>query len=55
MMFYKEAQKRITEDAPAVYISNPTHRIAYKNFVEGYKYVGVLGYDLAFYHLSIKK
>lgn len=55
MKFYKEAQKLITEDAPAVYISNPTHRIAYKNYVEGYKYVGVLGYDLAFYNLSLKK
>jgi peptide/nickel transport system substrate-binding protein len=55
MNAYKQAQKLIVDDAPGVFISNPTHRVAYKNYVEGYKYVGILGNDLNFYNLTLKK
>ncbi|GAB4568207.1 MAG: ABC transporter substrate-binding protein [Anaerolineae bacterium] len=52
---YKEAQRKIVEDAPSLYIANPAHRIAYRNHVKGYTYVGLLGYDLSFYTLRIEK
>ncbi|MCD5001662.1 ABC transporter substrate-binding protein [Enterococcus saccharolyticus] len=51
---YKEAQKLITEKAPSIYVANPTHHIAYANYVEGYKFVGLMGYDIAFYNLNMK-
>lgn len=54
LKYYKQAQEMVTDDAVSVYISNPTHRIAYRDHVDGYKYVGLLGYDLSFYHLSLK-
>lgn len=54
LKYYKQAQEMITADAVSVYISNPTHRIAYRDHVDGYKYVGLIGYDLNFYQLSLK-
>ena len=52
--FYKEAQALIVDNAPSIYVANPNHRIAFRDYVEGYKYVGILGYDLGFYNLSVK-
>ena len=52
---YKEAQRRIVEDAPSIYIANPAHRIAYRKHVKGYTYVGLLGWDLSFYTLRIER
>ncbi|WP_066248352.1 ABC transporter substrate-binding protein [Neobacillus drentensis] len=54
MTYYKEAQKLIVDNAPSIYIANPNHRIAFRDYVKGYKYVGILGYDLGFYYLSVK-
>jgi peptide/nickel transport system substrate-binding protein len=54
MKNYKEAQALIVDKAPSVYVANPNHRIAFRDYVEGYKYVGLLGYDLGFYNLSVK-
>lgn len=49
---YNQAQEKIVEQYPAVYISNPNNTIAYSKKIQGYKYVGLMGYDLAFYNLS---
>lgn len=51
---YKKAQEIITAKAPSIYVANPTHNIAYANYVDGYTFVGLMGYDIAFYNLSMK-
>lgn len=51
---YKEAQARIVALYPSVYVVNPVHRIAMRDRVEGYVYVGLLGYDLNFGRLRLK-
>ncbi|MFC4596843.1 ABC transporter substrate-binding protein [Cohnella hongkongensis] len=48
---YAQAQRQIATLYPAVYISNPNNTIAYSKQVTGYRYVGLMGYDLAFYNL----
>ncbi len=52
---YQEAERMIVADYPSIYVANPLHRIAFQNYVEGYKYVGLLGYDVAFYDFRINK
>ncbi len=52
---YGEVQKIVTEDAAILFIANPIHRIAYRDWVKGYKYIGILGYDLVWYNLRIEK
>ncbi|MEI3613573.1 ABC transporter substrate-binding protein [Pseudogracilibacillus sp. SO30301A] len=51
MNYYAQAQELIAEDAPSVYIANQTHRIAYRDYITNYKFVGILGFDLNFYYL----
>lgn len=51
---YKKAQELIVDKAPSIYVANPIHRVAFRDYVEGYKYVGLLGYDLGFYYMSVK-
>ncbi len=55
MKLYQEAQALIMEDAPSVYVANPLHRIAYRDYVKGYRYVGLLGFDVAFYDFTVAK
>jgi peptide/nickel transport system substrate-binding protein len=50
---YQEADKLIVDDYPSIYVANPLHRVAYQSHVEGYNYVGLLGYDVAFYDFRI--
>ena len=52
---YKEAQQKIVDQFPNLFIVNPTHRIAMHDYVKGYRYVGLLGYDVNFYDFSIQK
>lgn len=54
LKLYEEAQELIVENAPSVYVANPNHQIAFRDYVEGYTYLGILGYDLAFYNLTVK-
>lgn len=54
MALYKKAQELINDNAPSIYIANPNHRIAFRNYVKNYKYVGILGYDLGFYYLRVE-
>ena len=46
---------RVVKDYPRVFVANPLHRIAYRDHVKGYRYVGSLGYDVAFYDFTIEK
>jgi peptide/nickel transport system substrate-binding protein len=55
MRLYEEAQVMIARDAPSVYIANPLHRIAFRDYVKGYRYVGLLGFDVAFYDFTITR
>ncbi len=55
MKLYQEAQIPIAKDAPSIYIANPLHRIAFRDYVKGYRYVGLLGYDVAFYDFTIAR
>lgn len=52
MNYYSKAQELIADDAPSIYIANPTHRIAYRDYITDYHFVGILGYDLNFYYLK---
>ena len=52
---YKAVQKQIADQFPSIYIVNPTHRVAMKKYVKGYRYVGLLGYDVNFYNFTIQK
>lgn len=54
LALYEEAQTLITAKTPSIYIANPAHNIAYANYVDGYTYVGLMGYDIAFYNLKMK-
>jgi len=51
---YKEVQKIVYDDAAALFLVNPIHRIAYRDWVKGYEYVGLLGFDLNFYNLRVE-
>lgn len=51
---YQEVQDLVTADAPSIYIVNPDHNVAFRDYVNGYTYVGIMGYDISFYHLTIE-
>jgi len=55
MRLYQEAQAMIVADAPSIYVANPLHRIAFRDYVKGYRYVGLLGFDVAYYDYTIAK
>ncbi|MEM4846846.1 MAG: ABC transporter substrate-binding protein [Thermosphaera sp.] len=50
---YMEAERLIVEAYPSLFIANPMHRIAFREEVQGYRYVGLLGYDVAFYDFRL--
>lgn len=54
MELYKQAQEIVTEEAAALFVTNSVHRIAYRDRVEGYNYVPILGWDLYWYNLRVK-
>lgn len=54
MNYYKEVQNIVTDDAVSLFIANPTHRIVYNEDIDGYTYVGLLGYDTVFYDFKWK-
>ena len=55
LTFYKRAQELVVRDYPSIFVANPVHRIAFRDHVHGYRYVGLLGYDVAFYDFTIEK
>jgi peptide/nickel transport system substrate-binding protein len=50
---YQEAQVKITADYPSIFINNPVHRVAMWRHVQGYKYNGLVGFDLNFYYYRL--
>lgn len=52
---YLKATGMVVKDYPSIFVANPVHRIAFRSDVNGYKYVGLLGYDTAFYDYVIGK
>jgi len=52
---YGEAQKLIAEDAAAIFMINPPHRVGYWNYVKGYTHIGLLDFDRKFYTIRIEK
>jgi peptide/nickel transport system substrate-binding protein len=55
LALYKKSQDLVVADYPAIFVANPVHRIAFRDYVKGYRYVGLLGYDVAFYDFTIDK
>ncbi|RLB29675.1 MAG: ABC transporter substrate-binding protein [Deltaproteobacteria bacterium] len=52
---YGEVQRIGAEEAAALFVANPVLRRAFRDHVKGYRYPGILGYDLVFYNLRIEK
>jgi peptide/nickel transport system substrate-binding protein len=52
---YQQAERLIVDDYPSIFVANPVHRIAFRDHVKGYRYVGLLGYDVAFYDFRIER
>ncbi len=53
MKKYKEAQDIVALDAPSLYIFNTPHRVETWDYLTGYVYVGLLGYDMAWWYFQI--
>ena len=51
---YKQVQEIVYDEAAAFFLVNPLHRIAYRDWVKNYDYIGLLGYDLNFYYLRLE-
>jgi len=55
LALYRKSQDLVVSDYPAIFVANPVHRIAFRDYVKGYRYVGLLGYDVAFYDFTVEK
>jgi len=55
MELYLQATGLVVKDYPSIYVANPMHRIALRDNVKGYRYVGLLGYDVAFYDFTVSR
>jgi len=53
--YYGQVQEIVTDEAVALFIANPLHRMAHRDQVDGYNFVGVLGYDLTWYPLRVNE
>lgn len=51
---YGKVQEIVADEAAALFIANPMHRMAHRDRVTGYTFLGVLGYDLTWYPLRVK-
>lgn len=53
--YYGQVQEIVADEAAALFIANPLHRMAHRDRVAGYNFVGVLGYDLTWYPLRVEE
>ncbi len=53
--YYGQVQEIVADEAAALFIANPLHRMAHRDRVEGYDFIGVLGYDLTWYPLRVEE
>jgi peptide/nickel transport system substrate-binding protein len=51
---YGKVQEIVADEAAALFIANPLHRMGHRDRVTGYTFVGVLGYDLTWYPMQVK-
>jgi peptide/nickel transport system substrate-binding protein len=51
--YYGQVQEIVADEAAALFIANPLHRMAHRDRVDGYNFLGVLGYDLTWYPLRV--
>jgi peptide/nickel transport system substrate-binding protein len=51
---YGKGQEIVADEAAGLFIANPLHRMAHRDRVTGYTFVGVLGYDLTWYPMRVK-
>ncbi len=51
---YGKVQEIVADEAAALFIANPLHRLAHRDHITGYTFLGVLGYDLTWYPLRVK-
>ena len=49
---YAEATRQITEDAAAIWVAYPMHRIALGERIKNYRHFGVMAFDLRAYELT---
>ncbi len=49
---YAQASKLIVDDAAALWIANPLHRVALSKRVKNYRHIGLTGFDLRVYDLA---
>ncbi len=52
---YGEVQRIVADEAAALFIANPLHRMAHRDRIKGYTFIGVLGYDLTWYPLRVEE
>ena len=52
---YKQVQPIFADEAAALFVSNPVHRIAHRDWVKGYVFYGIMGFDFSWYNLTIEK
>lgn len=52
---YGQVQEIVSDEAAGLFIANPLHRMAHRERVKGYNFIGVLGYDLTWYSLRVEE
>ncbi len=51
---YGRIQALVVEQVPSIFVSNPMHRVAHRDHLKGYTYVGLMGFDHWFPSFSIE-
>jgi peptide/nickel transport system substrate-binding protein len=52
---YGKVQEIVADEASALFIANALHRMAHRDDITGYNFLGVLGYDLTWYPLRVER
>ena len=53
--YYGQVQEIVADEAAGLFISNALHRMAHRDDITGYNFLGVLGYDLTWYPLRVNR
>lgn len=51
---YAKAQDLISELTPSIFVSNNLHRVAFRDYVNDYVFVPLMGFDISFYYLTVE-
>ena len=52
---YGKVQEIVVDEAATLFVANPLHRIPHRDWVKGYIFLGILGFDLVWYNYVIVK